>query len=120
MSFKKVILFGEKIETEIFYESVALLDEACYYGFYLEFSKEQFRKLNHNIYLLYQINQNIYGYQEDMKYIIMNSLLKNLKDSRKNLKSEDILDSVWDIHVNKDKVVDKVKKEYTKKMIQSI
>lgn len=120
MSLKKVISFGQKIEKDVFHQSVALLDNVCYYGFCLDFSKEQFRKLNHNIYLLYQMNQKIYEYPEDMKFILMNSILKNIKEEKKRLKSEDILDSIWDITVNKEEVVKKVKKEYQKKINRSI
>lgn len=115
-----IINFSEKLKKRVQISSEEVFNQSLNYGIKLGFSMQEFESFNDNLYQLYQFKNNIASYVEDMELFITNAIISKKDSSNNVLKLEDILDSIWDITVNKGKTVEKVKAKYLGEFYKSM
>lgn len=115
-----VIDFSETLKKRVLSTSKERFNQSLACGIKLGFSMQEFESFNQTLYQLYQFKKNVIHYVEDMDLFITNAIISKMESPNRVLKLEDILDSIWDITVNKDKTLEKVKAKYLGKFYKSM
>ncbi len=115
-----IIDFSEEIKKRVLDTGKEKFNQSLACGIQLGFSMHEFESLNNNLYQLYQFKGEITHYIGDMDLFITNAIVAQMESSSRVLNLEDILDSIWDITVNKDKTIEKVKAKYLGKLYKSM
>lgn len=115
-----IIDFSEQLKKRVLSTSKERFNQSLVCGIKLGFSMQEFESFNQTLYQLYQSKQNILRYVEDMDLFVTNAIISKIESPNKVLKLEDILDSIWDVTVNKDKTLEKVKAKYLTKFYKSM
>ncbi len=115
-----IIDFGEKLKKRVLISSEEMFNKSLTHGIKLGFSMQEFEAFNQTIYQLYQSKKNTAHYVENMNLFITNAITSKIESPNRVLKLEDILDSIWDVTVNKDKTIEKVKAKYLEKFYKSM
>ncbi len=90
------------IKNRTIHKSVELFSIArISFGISCDFSSAEFEKLIDEIYKLYEYHNDIYKYEEDIDIFLRYTIMNGIRNGRKKITSEDILDSIWEVKTNR-------------------